>query len=128
MRMLLVIAIFTSTLCFAQTRKLPAESAISGVTVFSSGAQISRTATVSVVAGRTEIIFSGLSNQLEQQSLQLKADANITLLSVQAVEDYTSQRKLEGDERALLDKKLDWQDKINSDSRLLQVYKKEEEC
>ncbi|HVG15375.1 MAG TPA: mucoidy inhibitor MuiA family protein, partial [Chitinophagaceae bacterium] len=51
----------------------------------------------------------------------------ITLLSVQAVKDYTSQRKLEGDERSLIDKRTDLQDKIGSDSRLLQVYKKEEE-
>jgi hypothetical protein len=46
---------------------------------------------------------------------------------VQAVKDYTSQRKLEGDERSLIDKRTDLQDKIGSDSRLLQVYKKEEE-
>jgi hypothetical protein len=112
---------------FAQNRKQAVESIITGVTVFSSGAQINRTATVSVLPGRTEIIFNGLSNQLEQQSLQLKADANITLLSVQAVKDYGSQRKLEGDERGLTDKRTELADKIGSDNRLLQVYKKEEE-
>ena len=112
---------------FAQNRKQAVESIITGVTVFSSGAQINRAATVSVLPGRTEIIFNGLSNQLEQQSLQLKADANITLLSVQAVKDYGSQRKLEGDERGLTDKRTELADKIGSDNRLLQVYKKEEE-
>jgi hypothetical protein len=112
---------------FAQNRKQAVESIITGVTVFSSGAQINRTATVSVLPGRTEIIFNGLSNQLEQQSLQLKADANITLLSVQAVKDYGSQRKLEGDERGLIDKRTELADKMGNDNRLLQVYKKEEE-
>jgi hypothetical protein len=112
---------------FAQNRKQAVESIITGVTVFSSGAQINRTANVSVLPGRTEIVFNGLSNQLEQQSLQLKADANITLLSVQAVKDYGSQRKLEGDERGLTDKRTELADKIGSDNRLLQVYKKEEE-
>lgn len=110
----------------AQVRKLPVESNIAGVTVFASGAQILRTASTSVLPGRTEVIFSGLSNQLEQQSLQLKADANITLLSVQAIRDFSSQRKLEADERGLLDRRVELQDKIASDNRLLQVYKKEE--
>jgi hypothetical protein len=42
-------------------------------------------------------------------------------LSVQAVKDFSSQRKLEADERSLLDKRTDLQDKIDLDSRLLQV-------
>lgn len=111
----------------AQVKRVTAESNIAGVMVFSAGAQILRTASVSVLPGRTEIVFNGLSNQLEQQSLQLKADANITLLSVQAVKDFGSQRKLEADERNLVDRRADLQDKIATDGRLLQVFKKEEE-
>lgn len=122
--LLLVLASFSA---YAQPRKLTVESNIAGVTVFASGAQISRSANAAVVPGRTEIVFTGLSNQLEQQSLQLKADANITLLSVQAVRDFSGQRKLEADERGLLDKRIDLQEKIAVDNRLLQVYKKEEE-
>ncbi|HET7896306.1 MAG TPA: mucoidy inhibitor MuiA family protein, partial [Flavisolibacter sp.] len=106
---------------------MPVESTIAGVTVFASGAQVLRTASAAVLPGRTEIVFSGLSNQLEQQSLQLKADANITLLSVQALRDFGSQRKLEADEQSLVDKRIDLQEKIASDNRLLQVFKKEEE-
>lgn len=116
-----------STKVFSQLRKLAVESSISQVTVFASGAQISRSASAAVLPGRTQIIFNGLSNQLEQQSLQLKADANITLLSVQAVKDFESGRKLEADERAMVDRRISWQDKIAADSRMLQVYKKEED-
>ena len=115
--------LFSSLLSFAQPRKLPVESSIAGVTVFASGSQIVRTANASVLPGRTEIVFSGLSNQLEQQSLQLKADGNLTLLSVQAVRDYGSQRKLDADERSLVDRRVDLQDKLALDNRLLQVYK-----
>ncbi len=122
--LLLALASFSA---HAQPRKLTVESNITGVTVFAAGAQILRSANAAVVPGRTEIIFTGLSNQLEQQSLQLKADANITLLSVQAIRDYSGQRKLEADERALLDKRTDLGEKIAVDNRLLQVFKKEEE-
>lgn len=112
---------------FSQTRKLNIESHINAVTVFASGAQIVRIAQANLLPGRTEVVFTGLSNQLEQQSLQLKADANITLLSVQAIRDFGSQRKLEADEQTLLQRRTEVQDKIASDTRLLQVYKKEEE-
>ncbi|RYZ50352.1 MAG: mucoidy inhibitor MuiA family protein, partial [Chitinophagaceae bacterium] len=127
MRGLFLLLALASFSAYAQPRKLTVESNITGVTVFAAGAQILRSANAAVVPGRTEIIFTGLSNQLEQQSLQLKADANITLLSVQAIRDYSGQRKLEADERALLDKRTDLQEKIAVDNRLLQVYKKEEE-
>ena len=67
----------------SQVKKIPAETTVETVTIFSSGARVQRTATVSISPGRTEIRFDGLSNQLDQQSVQLKADAAITLLSVQ---------------------------------------------
>ena len=124
---LFLISLLIITQLTAQPRKLPVESVVSGVTIFSSGAQITRTANVAILPGRTEIVFNGLSNQLEQQSLQLKADANITLLSVQAVKDFASGRKLEADERALMDRRTEFADKIAADNRLLQVYKKEED-
>lgn len=112
---------------FSQSRKISAESLVQEVTIFSSGAQILRTATVNLQPGRTEISFSGLSNQLQQQSVQLKADANITLLSVQTVKDYFGQRKIELDERTLIDRKNELSEKYDSDTRMLQVYKNEEQ-
>ncbi len=112
---------------FSQPRKVNSETEIQQVTVFSSGAQIQRNANVSVLPGRTEIVFTGLSNQLDQQSLQLKADANIVLLSVQTVKDFFGQRKIEQDERALINRRSDLEEKIENDQKLLQVYKEEEE-
>lgn len=127
MRKLALLPLLFPFVLFAQPKKISVESTISGVTVFASGAQIMRTASASISPGRTEIIFTGLSNQLEQQSLQLKADGTLTLLSVQASRDFSSQRKLEADERSLLDRRTELQDRIAMDNRLLQVYKKEEE-
>ena len=127
MRKFFWLLLLTAFQANAQPRKLNVESTIAGVTVFASGAQIFRSATAAVLPGRTEIVFAGLSNQLEQQSLQLKADATITLLSVQAIRDFTGQRKLESEERNLLDRRVELQDKIATDNRLLQVYKKEED-
>src|SRR5215471_14535451 len=83
---------------FAQTKKINAETTVQQVTIFSSGAQVHRIANLSIQSGRTEISFSELSSQLQQQSVQLKADANITLISVTTDKDFFIQRKIEQDE------------------------------
>lgn len=119
---LLVLSIFSQA-----QKKITAEATVGEVTIFSAGAQVMRTADVVVPAGRSEIIFAGLSNQLQQQSVQLKADANITLLSVQAQKDFFSQRKIEQDERALMDRLLELKEKTENDNALLLVYKNEEQ-
>jgi len=110
----------------AQLKKIVAETVIQSVTIFSSGARIERVASVSILPGRTEISFAGLSNQLDQQSVQLKADANITLLSVQSTKDFLSERKIEQEEKNFIDRTNSLKDKLDLDSKLLDVYKNEE--
>jgi hypothetical protein len=81
-----ILTVLTLVLYFAghsQVKKINAETSIQNVTIFSSGARVQRTAGVTIAPGRSEISFAGLSNQLDPQTEQLKADANITLLSVQ---------------------------------------------
>jgi hypothetical protein len=57
----------------AQVKKATAETVVQRVTVFTSGAQVQRLSTVPLTQGRTEVVFSGLSNQLDPQSLQFKS-------------------------------------------------------
>ena len=91
---------------FTQVKTLNAETTIQNVTIFSSGARVERSASVNIQSGRSEISFAGLSNQLDQQTVQLKADANITLLSVQTTKDYLSVRKIDQEERNMLDRSV----------------------
>lgn len=111
----------------AQVKKITAETKLENVTVFSSGARLERSASVSLLPGRTEISFPKLSNQLDQQSVQLKANANITLLSVQTTKDFVSTRDIEDKEREAIDSMQSLQDRIALNEKLLDVYKKEEE-
>ena len=110
----------------SQLKKVSAETVIQNVTIFSSGARVERMATVSILPGRSEISFAGLSNQLDQQSVQLQADANITLLSVQATKDFLSERKIEEEEKNFIDRTSSLKDKLDLDIKLLDVYKNEE--
>lgn len=110
----------------SQAKKIVAETSIQNVTIFSSGARVERLSSVSIPAGRSEISFSGLSNQLDQQSVQLKADADITLLSVQASKDFLSSRKIDDEEKSFIDRNNTLHDKLDLDNKLLEVYKNEE--
>ncbi len=111
---------------FTQLKKLNAETTIQNVTIFSSGARVERSSSVSIQAGRSEISFAGLSNQLDEQTVQLKADADITLLSVQSAKDFLSARKIEQEEKNLTDQTNAYKDKLDMDTKLLDVYKNEE--
>ena len=110
----------------SQVKKINAETIIQDVTIFSSGARVERTATVNITSGRSEISFAGLSNQLDQQTVQLKADASITLLSVQTTRDFLSERKIERQEREFIDRTNALKDQSDLDQKLLEVCKNEE--
>src|SRR5579864_3635400 len=86
----------------SQVMKISAEAAIQNVTIYSSGARVERAAVVNIPSGRSEISFAGLSNQLDQQTVQLKAEANITLLAVRTTKDFLTQRKIEELEKELI--------------------------
>jgi Domain of unknown function (DUF4139)/N-terminal domain of unknown function (DUF4140) len=110
----------------AQVKKLNAETAIQNVTIFSSGARIERNASVNIQSGRSEISFTGLSNQLDQQTVQLKADANIQLLSVQTMKDFLTERKVAEQEQEYIDRINALKDKLDLDQKQMDVYKNEE--
>ena len=123
---LFVISVLFSISALAQVRKLVAETTIENVTIFSSGARVERSSAVNIQAGRTEISFAGLSNQLEQQTVQLKADANITMLSIQSNKDYLSARKIDQEEKNFIELSNAAKDKLDQDAKMLDVYKNEE--
>ncbi|HTS44846.1 MAG TPA: DUF4140 domain-containing protein [Puia sp.] len=109
-----------------QANKIHAETYIENVTIYFSGARVERSSTVNVRPGRSEIYFEGLSNRLDQQTVQLKAEANITLLAVQTTKDFLGEHKIQDEEKELTDKTEVLKDKLNLDQKLLEVYKNDE--
>ncbi len=57
-------------------------SKIKGVTIYLKGARIERTATASLVPGDNEIVFEGLSNYIDENSIEVQGQGNATILSV----------------------------------------------
>lgn len=75
----LVIPVFAT----AQTPKtVNLTSKIEHVTVFFNGAQVERSASTPLSIGRSEIVFRGLTAQLDERSVQVSGDGDFTLLSV----------------------------------------------
>lgn len=70
-----------------QTEK-KVSSTVSAVTIFANQAQVTRVAKVSGESGVFNIVFAQLSPYINMNSLEAKADANLTILSVSNRNDY----------------------------------------
>ncbi|MDG1572881.1 mucoidy inhibitor MuiA family protein [Robiginitalea sp. M366] len=65
---------------FAQSRDtLELPSRISGVTLFVNGAEIEREATVTLPAGTTKLLLTGLSHRIDENSIQVKGLLGLSL-------------------------------------------------
>ena len=63
-------------------------STITNVTVFLNQAQVTRLAKVNLQAGVTNLVFDKLSNQINTNSIQVRVDGKINLLSVSLRDNY----------------------------------------
>ncbi|MFI5221147.1 MAG: DUF4139 domain-containing protein [Bacteroidia bacterium] len=72
---------------FAQSEQ-KVSSSISSVTVFINQAQVTRLAKVSLDAGVSTLVFDKISPLMNPNSIQVKVDGNLTLLSVSTRQDY----------------------------------------
>ncbi len=68
------------------------KSTISKVTVFLSGAQIERTAKVSLAPGNTTLLFDNLSNDIDENSIQISGLGNASILSVNFGINYLTEQ------------------------------------
>jgi hypothetical protein len=69
-------------LASAQEHDQEVVSAVKQVTVFLQGAQVSRNAQVNVQRGNSTIVFTGISPNIQEQSIQASASSSVKILSV----------------------------------------------
>ncbi len=84
----LLFALFFFVNAFPNADSLITTSQIDQVTVHRQQAQIQRKATVNLKAGKNIVVFERLSPSLNQNSIQLKADGQFTVLSITQRFDY----------------------------------------
>lgn len=98
---------------FAQTEQ-SVSSTITNVTVFRDQAQITRIAKVSLQPGNTNLVFSNLSPFINLNSLQVKTEGNVNLLSVSQRNNF-----LKADEKPKAVVELE--DTLNSVNQLMEL-------
>ncbi len=117
----LSIALYTT----AQNKK-NIDSKIDKVTVFLEGAQTERSAKVAVTAGKQELIFTNISPSVDKQSIQVKADGNVTILSVIHQINYLKEQQKQDEIKEVEQLKEAQLEKIALQRNILNVYKQEE--
>jgi len=123
---LLQILLFIYFFQYAQVKKQTADSKINKVTVFLEGSQVERTAKASLTAGKQELVFSNISPNIEKQSIQVRADGNLTVLSVNHQQNFLKEQQKQDEIKELEEKKEQILFSITKEKNLLQVYKQEE--
>ncbi len=66
----------------AKAQQTPVTSQIENATVYLSGAQLTRSAGAQLSAGNNILVFEGLSSLLNEQSVQMKTNLPVTVLSI----------------------------------------------
>ncbi len=108
------------------THEKEVASSIQKVTVYLKGAQITRTARATLPAGLSILRFTGLSAQLNAESVQVSATSNFTLLSVSTQTNYLKENELSEEAKRLQNEKSVLQAKLDRESVALQVLEEEE--
>lgn len=102
------------------TEKTEVKSKIEKVTVFLNGAQVKRSASAPLVAGRNKLHFTGLPLTLDNKSLQFSAEAPITILSINHQITYEDESKKDSAKISILEKKLK---SLTTNSRIIEATK-----
>jgi Domain of unknown function (DUF4139)/N-terminal domain of unknown function (DUF4140) len=109
----------------AQTKK-NIDSKIEKVTVFLEGAQVQRSAKTNLTPGKFELVFTNISPSIDKQSIQVKADGNVTVLSVIHQQNFLKEQQKQ-DEIKIIEVQKEMQvEKIALQRNILNVYKQEE--
>lgn len=112
----------------AQEKNIKASSTIKSVTVFLTGAQIQREANnVNIPSGVSEVVFSGLSNDINQQSIQVKGEGDFTILSVNKQANFLNEQSKTEEIKELTEKIATQSEIISKLNDELLISKTEEE-
>ncbi|MBK7290027.1 MAG: mucoidy inhibitor MuiA family protein [Chitinophagaceae bacterium] len=117
----LLVCLYTT----AQTKK-NIDSKIEKVTVFLEGAQVQRSAKTNLTAGKYELVFTNISPSIDKQSIQVKADDKVTVLSVIHQQNFLKEQQKQEEIKDLEAQKETQVEKIALQRNIVNVFKQEE--
>lgn len=122
---LLLSCLFLST-AMAQ-KEQSAESEISGVTLFLDKAQVTRIVKQTLVPGRTDLVVTGLTPQLDPHSIQVAAKGNLMILGTSHRLNYLNELTKSKSLKSLLDSAALCQKYIHTETSTRNVLDREEQ-
>jgi Domain of unknown function (DUF4139)/N-terminal domain of unknown function (DUF4140) len=124
--MQLLLLILPFTISAQSTKRTAVETKMEKVTVFLKGAQVLRTGKQLINTGKQEIVFRGISTDIEKNSVQVKADGKLTVLSVKVQRDFLNEQEVREEIKDLQTKQEQLSDKKAVTQKMLEVFKQEE--
>lgn len=121
---LLVVLSIGQTVVIAQQKKV--DSKVKKVTVFPEGAQVIREASTVLPAGKTELLFQGLSPYTDPSSVQVEGAGRFVMVSVSPQPNKLKEQKQRTDVAAWEKSKVDFTNQIARENAMLDVYVQEE--
>ena len=92
-RILLSIVTCCLVTCATYAEGTEISSKIKDVTIYLRGARVERTASASLAPGNNEIVFEGLSNFIDENSIEVRGQGGATILSVNYRINYVKMQK-----------------------------------
>jgi uncharacterized protein (TIGR02231 family) len=86
--LVLFLAIFCCHVLLAEDGIKRVPSQLKSVTVYRSAAELTHTASAYLQSGNNELVIEGISNKIDLSSLQVGADGNLTIMSIEYATDY----------------------------------------
>ena len=78
-------------------------SKVSSVTVFQSRAEITRKASTDLAAGEHELVFTGISTQIDPNNIQVKGTGNLVILGISFRQNFLNENELPADLKSIKD-------------------------
>jgi uncharacterized protein (TIGR02231 family) len=111
---------------YAQTEKAT-DSKITNVTVFLNKAQVTREVKTRVEAGKTNLVVTGLTSQLDPQSIQVSGQGNVVILGISHRQNFLHEMNLPRPLRMLKDSVGWYQRQIGLEQSQKEILTKEEQ-
>src|SRR5579862_1566136 len=97
-----VITLCMSCQAFSQ-KSIQASSKVTNVTVYLQGASVTRTASATLPAGAGEVVFTGLTTNINDKTVQISGKGDFTILSVVYSLNYVQTRQKQDKQKLLED-------------------------
>lgn len=123
---LVAILVMSSGVLQAQT-ETRIESKISEVVVFLNRAQVTRVAQTRIEPGKTSLVLSGLTSQLDPQSIQVTGKGNFTILGIAHQQNFLDEFNTPPALKRLKDSVEYYNDQIRIEQSLKEITTKEEQ-